>query len=696
MTAFNRTNNIIRLFGPCIFLVLIGLFVAHPAQSQENDAASLMKRAQRELEQGKTASALKSWRLALEDDTFGPVATILLARHYLKLGCPEIAETYLIKRLKSGMDSVYKETALKLLVEAMSLQYDTRALKIIKSLVKKASGNEKPELIFKAAQLTHDIDDFETAEKLYRKLYFEYPASLAGLRAASRLADLVVSKKIPPPNYSDDLRLKRAAKLFVKGRFEKAATMYRIYLKKHPNDLGIKFKLARCMFKARHNQDAIGICKEILKEDKANKYRPETLHLLSLIFWRLDDDDKFLTCCKAIIREGPASFKKRTLYNLAAFHMERGQYSEAEELLKKLLGYKISASFEVDALWKMAWSRYLANKYSLAGATFEKVRAKTNNRRLKAAALYWKARSHQKSNGFNDAKGDFMELAKDAPLSYYGVQAARILKENGERFSPYDYIRTGFPSIELTESHLANPNIAAALKLNDVGLYEFAVMNLEELPRSLRNDHPVAFLMASTAYSAHEYHKARRVLYSVFGNYLTSPPKDAPPKFIELAFPCAHKDQTLKMARRHSVDPFLIWAVMRQESLYNSKAISPAGAVGLMQVMPRTAQKRSENKIESCDLTAMLLDPESNIGFGASILGDNLKSFDNEIVPAVASYNADIRKVRQWRAKRGQMDIDEFIETIPYSETRLYVKKVLEGYEAYTYLHKRKNLAGLW
>ncbi len=519
---------------------------------------------------------------------------------------------------------------------------------------------------------------------------------MAGLRAASRLADLVVTKKIPPPNYSDDLRLKRAAKLFVKGRFEKAATMYKIYLKKNPNDLGIKFKLARCMFKARHNDKAISICKEILKEDKANKYRPETLHLLSLIFWRLDDDDKFLTCCKAIIREGPASYKRRTLYNLAAFHMERGQYSEAEELLKRLLGHKISASFQVDALWKLAWSRYLANKYSLAGATFEKVRLKTNHRRLKSAALYWRARSEQKSDGFNDAEEGFLELAKDAPLSYYGIQSARILKDNGVRFSAYDFIKTGFPSIELTKSHLDNPRIEAALKLNDVGLHEFAVMNLEDLPASMKNDHPVAFLMASTAYSAKEYHKARRVLYSVFGNYLTSPPKDAPPKFIELAFPCAHKDQTLKMARRHSVDPFLIWAVMRQESLYNSKAVSPAGAVGLMQVMPRTAQKCSENKIETCDLTELLLDPESNIGFGASILGDNLKSFDNEIVPAVASYNADIRKVRKWRAKRGKMDVDEFIETIPYSETRLYVKKVLEGYEAYSYLHKRKNLAGLW
>lgn len=680
-------------------LALIGLLVycyAAPGSAIGSSEVSTITKALKALEDGRAATGIKLLRRIPAKSDYGPVAGIIMAKSYMKLGCPEIAEAYLKKVLDDKSAGVYKDLALELLIDALCAQQDTDALDIIEKMVRKAPGGKKPELIFKAAELHEDTRNYESAEKLYRKLYFEFPASVEGLRAAERLADLVVKKKIPPPNYSDQLRLKRAARLFRRGRFEKAAIMYRIYLKANPRALDVKLKLARCMFKARKNDETIRICKKILQEDKANKYRTKTLHLLSLVFWRLDQDNRFLTCCHTILKEGDASYKKRTLYNLAAFHMERGRYSKAEDLLIKLLRLDPGPSFEVDVLWKLAWAKYLSKDYSSSAKTFSQVGLKSKSRGLKEAALYWEARSRQKSSGFKSAKSDFIRLARENPLDYYGIQASRILKDHGVFVSLENRSGTEFPDIELSRKHLEDEHIQRALKLIDAGLYEYALMNLEDLPGSVKKDEPVAFLMASTAYNAKRYHQARSTLYSAFGKYVTNPPLDAPAKFIELAFPCVHEDQTIKMARKHAVDPFLIWAVMRQESLYNSEAISPAGAMGLMQVMPRTAKMRSDKKIKTCDLTALLLDPQSNIRVGTGILADKLKSFGNAIVPALASYNADIRKVRQWHEKRGSMDVDEFIETIPYQETRLYVKKVLEGYRAYSYLHKRKNLAGLW
>jgi soluble lytic murein transglycosylase len=652
--------------------------------------------ANKALEQDRLATAIRLLRGVLDEDVYGPVAGIIISRSYLKLGCPEIAESYLRRLLKRDSASVYKDMILELLVDSLCAQQDTDALKIIERMVHESRRSEKPELIFKAAQLHHHVQNFDSAEKLYRKLYFEFPASLAGLRAAERLASLVVQKKIPAPNYSDSLRLKRASRLFSRGRFEKAAIMYRIYLKSNPDDLRIKLKLARSMFKARKNEECIRLCKELLQEDKAKKHRVQTLHLLSLVFWRLDQDDRFLACCKAILREGDESYKRRILYNMSAFHMERQEYSQARKLLTRLLDLGPSPGFKVDALWKLAWAKYLPGEYSSAARVFRQVKHKSRDQGLTDAARYWEARSVQKASGFDEAVSSFKRLAKDNPLGYYGIQAARILKEHGADFSAAHPLKNRFPSMDLTRAHRNEPRLRAALELMDLDLFEFALINLEALPRSMKDDPPVAFLRASAAYSAKRYHQARSILYSVFGKYMTNPPPDAPAKFIELAFPCVHKDQTLEMAGKHSVDPFLVWAIMRQESLYNSSAVSPAGAMGLMQVMPQTARKCSDKKLATCDLTALLLDPETNIEFGTSILASNLRSFDNRIVPAVASYNADIRKVRQWNQRRGRMDTDEFIETIPYQETRLYVKKVLENYEAYTYLHKRKNLAGLW
>jgi soluble lytic murein transglycosylase len=135
---------------------------------------------------------------------------------------------------------------------------------------------------------------------------------------------------------------------------------------------------------------------------------------------------------------------------------------------------------------------------------------------------------------------------------------------------------------------------------------------------------------------------------------------------------------------------------MRQESLYDESAVSPAGALGLMQVTPRaTGLTGRKGKIPS-KLIAQILEPKKNIAFGVRILAGNVRSFNGKLVPAIASYNADIGKVRQWVKRNRTMDQDEFIENIPYSETRQYVKKVLAGYRAYTYLHRKKDLAGYW
>jgi soluble lytic murein transglycosylase len=88
-----------------------------------------------------------------------------------------------------------------------------------------------------------------------------------------------------------------------------------------------------------------------------------------------------------------------------------------------------------------------------------------------------------------------------------------------------------------------------------------------------------------------------------------------------------------------------------------------------------------------------LLDPRKNLSVGIQVLSQNLKEFKGSIVPAIAAYNADINKVRQWVGRNGRMRQDEFIENIPFAETRLYVKKVLANFEAYKKIYVPKDLA---
>src|SRR4030042_3223018 len=115
-----------------------------------------------------------------------------------------------------------------------------------------------------------------------------------------------------------------------------------------------------------------------------------------------------------------------------------------------------------------------------------------------------------------------------------------------------------------------------------------------------------------------------------------------------------------------------------------------------MQITPGAAGlSRSHGKIPTKAI-AEILDSKQNVALGIRILSKNLASFKGKIIPAVAAYNADIRKVRDWLNKNGKLKDNEFIENMPYLETRIYVKKVLAGYRAYSRLYGKKEFAELW
>jgi soluble lytic murein transglycosylase len=253
-----------------------------------------------------------------------------------------------------------------------------------------------------------------------------------------------------------------------------------------------------------------------------------------------------------------------------------------------------------------------------------------------------------------------------------------------------------FPDVTLSPQEKKNPLVMAAERLMEADLHAFALINLTSLPRAMKSSPAIAFLTARAAYGAHQYKIALDVLYGAFGPFMENPPANAPAQFVEMAYPRVHFTETVRLAQKHAIDPHLIWAIIRQESRYDADAVSPAGALGLMQVTPGAAGFAAKKGKLPARAIAEILDPQKNLEFGVRVLAKNLSSFQGKLVPAVASYNADIRKVKVWVKRNGKMSQDEFIEHIPFRETRLYVKKVLAGYRAYGQLHKKNDLAGLW
>ncbi len=156
---------------------------------------------------------------------------------------------------------------------------------------------------------------------------------------------------------------------------------------------------------------------------------------------------------------------------------------------------------------------------------------------------------------------------------------------------------------------------------------------------------------------------------------------------VEMRFPMVFNKEIQKHAKAANVDPAWAMAITRRESIFSPTAKSPVGAHGLMQIMPQTAKHLAKRKVSS----EQLFNPNFNIDMGTDYLNYLMKANDNNLIFATASYNAGFSRVKTWIPQGQQLDVDVWIETIPFKETRDYVKAVMMYYQIYNIRMKQQR-----
>jgi soluble lytic murein transglycosylase len=160
----------------------------------------------------------------------------------------------------------------------------------------------------------------------------------------------------------------------------------------------------------------------------------------------------------------------------------------------------------------------------------------------------------------------------------------------------------------------------------------------------------------------------------------------------DCAFPAPYADEVAAVERAHALPAGLVHAVMRQESGFDPEAVSPAGAIGLLQLMPNTARtllgpaRDGGDAGEPVAVADLLTIPRKNVALGARYLHDLLEHFHGRVPLAVAAYNGGPEAVDRWLKRPQGLDLDLFVERIPYAETRTYVARVLGNFARYGYL----------
>jgi soluble lytic murein transglycosylase len=160
-----------------------------------------------------------------------------------------------------------------------------------------------------------------------------------------------------------------------------------------------------------------------------------------------------------------------------------------------------------------------------------------------------------------------------------------------------------------------------------------------------------------------------------------------PRTFWTLLFPRAFWSEVLQQSKRLGLNPYVVLSMMRQESAFNPMAVSRAGATGLMQLMPATAQEVASRLALPQDSIEQLHDPQLNITLGTHYFAELLERYRGNVVLALAAYNAGPSQVTRWLEQWPHLAMEEFIEHIPFHETRAYIKLVLRNLAVYERLY---------
>ena len=274
------------------------------------------------------------------------------------------------------------------------------------------------------------------------------------------------------------------------------------------------------------------------------------------------------------------------------------------------------------------------------------------------------------------ARTQWASIARRYPFSYYGGRAAI---RSGTSLPPASI---AFPELSLRDAVIAHPDYEAAGLLSRAGMLSDAALYARRLNAAFRKDDAVALLAARASEAAGDYSSSARLMSSYFGPYLQQPATNLPDDFWALAYPRAYVTEVSAAAARHDVDPLLMIGLARQESHFNRMARSPVGAVGLFQVMPYTAAELDPT-FSSPAAMDRLTQPDVSAELAAKLLANLQVRFQGALAPTIASYNADKERVQVWWDAAKGLPEELFIDSIPYQQTRAYVRQVLMNYAMY-------------
>ena len=401
-----------------------------------------------------------------------------------------------------------------------------------------------------------------------------------------------------------------------------------------------------------------------------------------------------------VITAYPASpWAAEALLALAKLFDDRKNATQAVELYTRLAQRFPAHEKAADGLWEAGWAQYRQQHYEAAARLFHRVEELLPDADILPQVLYWRARAVHQQGQFRAAEQLYRRIIDEHPFHYYSRQAAQRLRAAGRpvplsAMAPPAANDWQPPTLVTLPATAATPperpqfHLLRVQELQQLQMQREASREITQLSTLLPDTHDTTYFVSKLFVDNQDYLAAFRRLNGLFKTLRAQDIRGLPKAVWTMLYPKPFWGELEQQARATVLDPYLVVSIMRQESAFSTTAVSAAGARGLMQLMPGTAQLVAKRLHLGKVTNAMLEQPQLNIMFGAHYFASMLQRYEGNMVLALAAYNAGPGRADRWAKEWPNIPQDEFIEHIPFQETRLYVKLVMRNMLHYERLYK--------
>jgi soluble lytic murein transglycosylase len=539
---------------------------------------------------------------------------------------------------------------------------------------------------FLKARATLLAGDTANAAQMFRHIYKTLPLSQEALQSQQQLTRLSQTGVV----LTAEDQHAHADALYAAHRYGEAETEF-LALEHHPdiseqtrNDL--RLDAAACAFKLKK------LTRSMLDNlpDTPDSHGAERLYLLMEDARTRKDSDEQRSYVDQLQRRFPQSpWFQEALFSSGNMYFLLNDNSTAIHYFALLLQYFPESTYAPYSHWKIAWLNYRLNNFGAAGPLFdEQIRRYPGGEEI-PDALYWRGRElEEQEKAPTLAKAYYTTLANAFRNYYFGGLAKQRLvalsSYPAETVPLLGGIHAPHPKPLSDEVPEDDIHVIKARLLGNAGLNEYIA---PEIRASAGSAAWANYAELQIYAQAGETFRALQVAKRITPSYYAVPVESIPDSYWRVLFPLPYWSTIQANAKTNGLDPYLVLSLMRQESEFNPGVVSYANAYGLMQLLPSTGKSMARKADLKHFSTNELLNPPVNIQLGTLYLRQTLDKFNNQVEYALAAYNAGDDRIRDWLATGNYRDVPEFVECIPFTQTREYVQAILRNEAMYKLLN---------